>query len=138
MFKTYFSFSGPIDLVKKLFETTDKKKNNEQEIKNSWSNIKDEIKRMSKEEIKNEKPDDILGIINKIFYFNKEIQKQRVSGLKILTPKQMLSRLPISLVQSNAGNNSEKLKNEIRQILYSLYRSKKLTKQLYKSLVDII
>ena len=122
MFKTYFSFSGPIDLVKKLFETTDKKKNNEQEIKNSWSNIKDEIKRMSKEEIKNEKPDDILGIINKIFYFNKEIQKQRVSGLKILTPKQMLSRLPISLVQSNAGNNSEKLKNEIRQILYSLYR----------------
>ena len=138
MFKTYFSFSGPIDLVKKLFETTDKKKNNEQEIKNSWSNIKDEIKRMSKEEIKNEKPDDILGIINKIFYFNKEIQKQRVSGLKILTPKQMLSRLPISLVQLNAGNNSEKLKNEIRQILYSLYRSKKLTKQLYKSLVDII
>ena len=138
MFKTYFSFSGPIDLVKKLFETTDKKKNNEQEIKNSWSNIKDEIKRMSKEEMKNEKPDDILGIINKIFYFNKEIQKQRVSGLKILTPKQMLSRLPISLVQLNAGNNSEKLKNEIRQILYSLYRSKKLTKQLYKSLVDII
>ena len=138
MFKTYFSFSGPIDLVKKLFETTDKKKNNEQEIKNSWSNIKDEIKRMSKEEIKNEKPDDILGIINKIFYFNKEIQKQRVSGLKILTPKQMLSRLPISLVQLNAGNNSEKLKNEIRQILYSLNRSKKLTKQLYKSLVDII
>ena len=93
---------------------------------------------MSKEEMKNEKSDDILGIINKIFYFNKEIQKQRVSGLKILTPKQMLSRLPISLVQLNAGNNSEKLKNEIRQILYSLYRSKKLTKQLYKSLVDII
>ena len=76
MFKTHFSFSGPIDLVKKLFETTDKKKNNEQEIKNSWSNIKDEIKRMSKEEIKNEKPDDILGIINKILDFNKEMQKQ--------------------------------------------------------------
>ena len=59
-------------------------------------------------------------------------------GLKILTPNQMLSRLPISLAQLKAGNNSEKLKNEIRQILYSLYRSKKLTKQLYKSLVDII
>ena len=55
-------------------------------------------------------------------------------GLKILTPNQMLSRLPISLAQLNAGNNSEKLKNEIRQILYSLYRSKKLTKQIYKSL----
>ena len=59
-------------------------------------------------------------------------------GLKILTPNQMLSTLPISLAQLNAGNNSEKLKNEIRQLLYSLYRSKKLTKQLYKSLIDII
>ena len=58
-------------------------------------------------------------------------------GLKILTPDQMLSRLPITLSQLKAGNNSEKLKNEIRQ-LYSLYRSKKLTKQLYKSLIDII
>ena len=46
----------------------------------------------------------------------------------------MLSRLPISLAQLKAGNNSEKFKNEIRQLLYSLYRSKKLTKQLYKSL----
>ena len=59
-------------------------------------------------------------------------------GLKILTPNQMLSRLLITLAQLKAGNNSEKLKNEIRQLLYSLYRSKKLTKQLYKSLVDII
>ena len=50
----------------------------------------------------------------------------------------MLSRLPISLAQLKAGNNSEKLKNEIRQILYSLYKSKKLTKQLYRSLTDII
>ena len=60
------------------------------------------------------------------------------SGLKILTPNQMLSRLPISLAQLKARNNSEKLKNEIRQLLYSLYRSKKLTKQLYKRLIDII
>ena len=58
--------------------------------------------------------------------------------LKILTPNQMLSRLPITLAQLKAGNNSEKLKNEIIQLLYSLYRSKKLTKQLYKSLVEII
>ena len=50
----------------------------------------------------------------------------------------MLSRLPIFLVQLNAGNNSEKLKNEIRQLLYSLYRSKKLTKNVCKSLADII
>ena len=64
-------------------------------------------------------------------------------GLKILTPNQMLNRLPITLAQLNVGNNSEKLKNKIRQLLYSLYRSKKLTKQLYtkqlyKSLIDII
>ena len=50
----------------------------------------------------------------------------------------MLSRLPITLFQLKAENNSEKPKNEIRQLLYSLYRSKNLTKQLYKSLIDII
>ena len=46
--------------------------------------------------------------------------------MKILTPNQMLSRFPITLARLKAGNNSEKLKNEIRQLLYSLYRSKKL------------
>ena len=60
------------------------------------------------------------------------------SGLKILTPNQILSRLPITLSQLKVGNNSEKLKNETRQLLYSLLGSKKLTKQFYKSLVDII
>ena len=49
-------------------------------------------------------------------------RNQQGQGLKILTPNQMLSRLPISLAQLNAGNNSEKLKNEMRQLLYSLYR----------------
>ena len=50
----------------------------------------------------------------------------------------MPSRLLITLVQLKAGNNLEKLKNEIMQILYSLYRSKQLTKQIYKNLIDII
>ena len=76
-------------------------------------------------------------LIKKILDFNKEIQKQGV-GLKVLTPDQILRRLPISLAQLNAGNNSEKLKNEIRQLLNSLYRSKKLTKNIYKSLFDIV
>ena len=89
---------------------------------------------MSEDKIEIEKPDKILKIVEKILNFNKEIQSGR--GLKILTPNQMLSRLPISSAQLRARNNSEKLKNEIRQLLYSLYRSKKLTKQLYKSLVD--
>ena len=80
-----------------------------------------------------------IKTVNEILDFNKEIQKQQEgSGLKILTQNQMLLRLLISLAQLKAGNNSEKLKNEIRQLLYSLYRSKKLTKQLYKSLIDII
>ena len=50
----------------------------------------------------------------------------------------MLRRLPIALADLKVGNNSEKLKNEIRRLLYSLYRSRKLTKQLYKSLINII
>ena len=65
-------------------------------------------------------------------------RNQQGKGLKILTPNQMLSRLPINLAQLKAENNSERLKNEIRQLLYSLYRSKKLTKQIYKSMIDII
>ena len=141
LFQTYYNFLAPIDLATKLFKTKDKKKNSElvKEIKNRWSKLKDETKKMSEEEIKNEKPNQILEIINKIVDFDKEIQKEKEgSGLKILTPNQMLSRLPISLAQLKVGNNSEKLKNKIRQLLYSLYRSKKLTKQLYKSLIDII
>ena len=50
----------------------------------------------------------------------------------------MLSSLPITLAQLKAAYNSEKLKNEIRQLLYYLHRSRKLTKQLYKTLIDII
>ena len=60
------------------------------------------------------------------------------TGLKILTNKQMLSRLPILLAQIQAGNNSNKLKNEIRQILYSLYRSKVLTKIVYNNFIKSI
>ena len=60
------------------------------------------------------------------------------SGLKILTNKQMLNGLPILLAQIQAGNNSKKLKNEIRQTLYSLYRSKVLNKTVYNNLIKSI
>ena len=63
---------------------------------------------------------------------SKQKRNQQGQGLKILTPSQMLSRLPISLTQLKAGNNSEKLKNEIRQLLYSLYRSKNLQNKSIK------
>ena len=58
--------------------------------------------------------------------------------LKILTPKQMFTRLPILLAQIKAGNNSRELKNEIRQLLYSLYRSKQISKTVYKNLITTI
>ena len=141
MFQTYFNFSAPIDLAKQLFEIKDAKKTSKfiEEIKNRWSNLKDETKKMSEEKITNEKPNQTLEIVNETFDFNKDIQKQQKgSNLKMLTPNQMLSRLPISLAQIKAGNNSEKLKNKVRQIFYSLYRSKNLTKQLYKGFIDII
>ena len=67
-----------------------------------------------------EENEKIINIVDRILYFNQLEQKGQ--GLKILTPNQMLSRLPITLAQLKAGNNSEKLKNEIRQLLYSLYR----------------
>ena len=67
----------------------------------------------------------ILKTVEKILVFKRQKQGK---GLKILAPNQMLSRLPISLAQLKAENNSEKLKNDIRQLMYSLYRSKRLTK----------
>ena len=60
------------------------------------------------------------------------------TGLKILTPKQMLQRLPIALAQVKAGNNSESLLNEIRQIVYSLYQSKQITKKVYNKIIKSI
>ena len=82
-----------------------------------------------------EQPDKILNIVEEILDFNRQ---QLGQGLKILTPNQMLSRLPISLAQLKAGNNSEKLKHEIRQLLYSLYHSKKITKTIYNHLINTI
>ena len=67
-----------------------------------------------------------------------EKRNQQGKGVKILTPNQMLSRLPISLAQLKGGNNSGKLKNEIRQLLYSLYRSKNMTKIVYNNLIKPI
>ena len=78
----------------------------------------------------------IVEIVKDILNFNK--QNQEGKGLKILTPQQMLSRLPITLAQLKAGNNFEKYKNEIRQLLYSLYRSKNMTKQVYNNLIKYI
>ena len=68
----------------------------------------------------------------------KLVREQEGTGLKILTPNQMLKRLPIALAQVKAGNNSESLLNEITQIVYSLYRSKEITKKVYNNIINSI
>ena len=97
-----------------------------------------ELKKCLKMKKNPEKSDKILKIVKEILDFNKRIWKQQGLVLKIQTSNQMVSWSPITLAQLKAGNNSEILKNEIRQIFYSFYRSKRLTKQIYESLVDII
>ena len=70
--------------------------------------------------------------------FLKTEELKKGTGLKVLTPKQMLRRLPIALAQIEAGNNSESLLNEIRQIVYSLYQSKEITKKMYSNIIKSI
>ena len=122
-------------MYKQLRETKGKEnKDQVYSIKKILDKIKKEIKNVPKNKkvILNK---EIINIDERLLYFNQ--LEQHGSGLKILTPDQMLSRLRITLAQLKAGNGSEKLKHKIRQLLYYLYRSKKLTKQLYKSLIDI-
>ena len=65
-------------------------------------------------------------------------ESKQGKGLKILTPKQMLQRLPIALSQIKAGNNSESLLNEIKQIVHSLYQSKEIIKKVYNNIIKSI
>ena len=88
-------------------------------IEENLNELREDFKNTSDSLLKSEL-EKIEHTVEKIIELNKEDQKGQ--GLKILTPQQMLSRLRISLAQLKAGNNSEKLKNEIRQLLYSLYR----------------
>ena len=65
-------------------------------------------------------------------------EERKGKGLKMLAPNQMLKRLPIALAQIKAGNNSQSLLNEIRQIVYSLYRSKEITKKVCNNIINSI
>ena len=83
----------------------------------------------------------LKDIVNLYIIYNPKSDSdasKKGEGLKILTNKQMLNRWPISLAQIQAGNNSKSLKNELKQILYSLYRSKVLTKTVYNDLITSI
>ena len=122
--------------MRKSRKNPEKNKIQENLINSGLGDLKEEIEDMSEQEKdRNSNLNEIVNLVENILEFNRQQQGHR---LKILTSSQMLSRLPISLAQLQAGNNTETLKNEIRQLSYSVYRSKKLTKQLYKSLVDII
>ena len=118
MFRDYFNFIVLSALAKRLYETKDIKKNNGliEEIKKRWSNLKDEVEKMSEDEKEIKQPDRILKIVKGILEFNRQ---QKGQGLKILTPDQMLSRWPISLYII-LKNLKTKLEN------------------IYKSLVDIV
>ena len=139
LFNKYFKFQRPSDMITLLNKANDTEKNNKlvNLINSGLKELKEKIKKMSEVETENEDPELIIKIVEKILKFNKQNQ-QKGQGIKILTPNQMLNRLPIALAQLQAGNNSNKLKNEIRQLLYSLYRSKNMTEQIYKSLIGII
>ena len=139
LFKKHFKLEKPILMHKVLHETKNDKEKNSKLVNIFNSGLEDlekEIKEMSKEEIEIEKPYNIVKVVKKILEINKINQQGK--GIKILTPNQMLSRLPITLAQLKAGNNSEKLKNEIRQLLHSLYCPKNMTKLVYNNLIKPI
>ena len=139
LFREYFEYLIPSDLYKNLNKTIglEEYKARRKVIKDKLANLMEAFKSSPTSNAKRiRNRNHMLEIVERILEFNQLSQSEQ--GLKILTPNQMLSRLPISLAQLKAEKNTKKLKNEIRQLLYSLYRSKKLTEQICKSLVDII
>ena len=103
-------------MLKELYRIKNKKENKKfvDLIKSGLKGLKDEIKEMSENEIEIERPDKMVDLAQKMLEVNR--QNQEGQGFKILTPEQMLSRLPISLAQLKIGNNFQKLKNAIRQL----------------------
>ena len=106
---------------------------NNEHIKNK-KDAREELKKL-KNNVKSGELKDIVKELERAIFGYEESSS---SGLKKLFNKQMLNRLPILLAQIQAGNNATKLKNEVRQILYSLYRSKILTKIVYNNLIKAI
>ena len=103
MFKeNFYNYRSPSDMYKKLFER-----------KGAVNVPEDNAPKIGTNK-------QIIDLVESILVFNNKFQLGQ--GIKILTSKQMLSRLPISSAQLKAGNNYEKHKNEFRQLLYSLYR----------------
>ena len=107
-------------------------------VKSGLRDLKKEIKEISEDKIENEKLDEIVNLVEKILEFNNQNQNQEGNGLKILIPKEMRTRLRITLAQLKVGNNSEKLKHETTPLLHTLHRSKNLPKTIYNNLINTI
>ena len=137
LFKTYITdYQSPSIIYKKLREpeNTEINKTGADLIKKVLNKLKRIIGNTPKDDAaKTDENEKIIDVVERILEFNNKIQSGQ--ELKILTTSQILSRLPISLSQLKAGINSEKLKNEIRQLLYSLYRSQELSKTIYNNLI---
>ena len=125
LFQKRFSFQRPSDMLKVLYTTNDKSKNNKlvSMIKSGLDDLKSEIGDMSIEEKEIEEPRSLVDIVERVREFNDVNQKGQ--GLKMLTPNQTLSRLPITLAQLKAGNNSEKLKKKNQATIVLFVQIKK-------------
>ena len=138
LFKTYFTdYQSPSIMYKKLREpeNTEINKTGADLIKKVLNKLKRIIGNTPKDDAaKTDENEKIIDVVERILELNNKIQSGQ--ELKILTTSQMLSRLPIFLSQLKAGINSGKLKNEIRQLLYSLYRSQELSKTIYNNLIE--
>ena len=112
LFENVFYYETPDKMLKYLhgLETTDNYNQATSLIEENFTDFKDEVEIMSEGDKEN-KGIKILNITENILNFTLKERKKIGQGLKILTPNQMLSRLPITLAQLKAGNNSEKLKN---------------------------
>ena len=137
LFKTYFTdYQSPSIMYKKLREpeNTEINKTGADLIKKVLNKLKRIIGNTPKDDVaKTDENEKIIDVVERILELNNKIQSGQ--ELKILTTSQTLSRLPIFLSQLKAGINSGKLKNEIRQLLYSLYRSQELSKTIYNNLI---
>ena len=142
-------FDMPIDLYTNLLT----KKISMSEVEEQQGKLElllDELSELNKNKL-SKKQIDVINILNNynnnredyIAMYLGDIKepkktKKAGTGLKILTPSQMLKRLPIALAQIKAGNNSKSLLNQIKQIAYFLYRSKEITKKVYNNIIKSV
>ena len=142
---SFIEFKGPNTIFKNIHNGNIPLEDVEKEQKKNFKKIQkinhvnktksiNNIKNLytSREELVRMFNDYAKNVSRNIYY------SRQATGIKILTPKQMLQRFPIALAQIKTGNNSKSLLNEIRQIVYSLYQSKEITKKVYNNIIKSI